>query len=231
MRRFHPLAAGLALAAAGFTLPACSGGAESETVDTQSGYTLDMLALDGTETLVFEPDPRLDPADQSTIEFWVKAGWNGDPGYDPVILSNAGPQGASYLVAIDRERDGLIVSSGEQTEAVPFDFSDAKAHHVALIDLGGPLAVVVDGTFAAQLEMTFAPLPSDGFYIGSGYGEDEGFTGAIGGLRIWDAAIATDVIEEYRLKDVMAERDPHPDLQYLALISDFTDQDIVLIER
>ncbi|QFT78664.1 LamG domain-containing protein [Erythrobacter sp. THAF29] len=225
------ITASLALGMSAFGLVACSGGAESETVTAESGYELDMLELDGTETLAFEPDPRLDPADQSTIEFWVKAGWSEDPGFDPVMLSNAGPDGASYLLAIDRERDGLIVSSGEQTESVPFDFADGKAHHVALIDLGNPLAVLVDGQVAAQLEMTLMPLPSDGLYIGSAYGEDDGFVGAIGGLRIWDAAIATDVLETYRLRDVLSESDPHPDLQFLALISNFADQDVVLIDR
>ncbi len=211
-------------------LPACSGGVESETVAAE-GYALDMLTLDGTETLAFEPDDRLAPAEQSTIEFWVKPGWQDAPDFDPVVLSNAGEEGASYLVAIQRERDGLAVTSGEQTDVVPFDFSDGEAHHVALIDLGGPAVVLVDGELAGELDLTLQALPSEGFYIGSAYGEEDGFVGAIGGIRIWDVAVTADDLMKYRLKDVLDTSDPHPDLEYLTMISNFVDQDIVVVDH
>lgn len=224
------LMAGAMMGMALVVLPACSGGVQSETVAAE-GYMLDMLTLDGTETLVFEPDDRLAPAEQSTIEFWVKAGWDDAPDFDPVVLSNAGEEGASYLIAIQRERDGLAVTSGEQTDVVPFDFSDGKAHHVALIDLGDPIAVLVDDELVGELDMTLQALPSEGLYIGSAFGGDDGFVGAIGGMRIWDVAVTADDLAKYRLKDVLDASDPHPDLEYLVIISNFVDQDIVMIDQ
>ncbi|MEP3051016.1 MAG: LamG-like jellyroll fold domain-containing protein [Erythrobacter sp.] len=218
------------LGASIIALPACSGGVESEIVEAEN-YTLDMLTLDGTETLAFDADDRLAPAQQSTIEFWVKADWDDVPDSDPVVLSNAGPEGASYMVAIAPERDGLSVISGEQGEAVPFDFSDGKAHHVALIDLGDPLAVVVDGVVIDEIDMTLQALPSEGFFIGSAYGEDDGFIGTIGGLRIWDVAVSTTNLTKYQRKDVLDPSDPHPDLDYLTALSNFVDQDVILIDR
>ena len=63
-------------------------------------YTPDVAEFDGTTSLTFDPSPQLVLADGGTIEFWVVPDWTSDPGYDPVIICNAGPEGASYLVAM-----------------------------------------------------------------------------------------------------------------------------------
>lgn len=220
-------AAGLALAFVG--LSACSEAPTS--IVSENGYAIDVLELDGTDTLAFDPAPAFEPASQSTIEFWVQPKWEETPEFDPVVLASSGTDGAAYLIAIQREKDGLSVISGDQVDVTPFDFNDGELHHVALIDLGGPVGVVIDGELIDELDMTFQAMETEGFYIGSANGGEDGFEGIIGGLRIWDAAVTMDNLVKFQRKDVLAEDDPHPDLDYLSVISDFTQEDIVVVKR
>ena len=89
-------------------------------------------------------------ADGGTIEFWVVPDWTSDPGYDPVIICNAGPEGASYLVAMLRDRDGIAIAAGEEEDVVTFDFSDGQLHHVAVVQYDDGTAVFVDGEVAGH---------------------------------------------------------------------------------
>lgn len=199
----------------------------SPAVITEDGYALDTLRLDGTESLAFDANPALEPAEQATLEFWVQAGWDSDLGYDPVVVSSAGPSGAAYLVAIQRERDGLTLSSGDQLDTAPFDFSDGKLHHVALVDYGDTTTLIIDQKPIADLEVDLQPVPSEGLYVGTARGGDDAFTGAIGGLRLWDVAVDPANLAAYRLKDVNGADAPHPDIDHLALISDFQNERII----
>ncbi|MEM6908983.1 MAG: LamG domain-containing protein [Pseudomonadota bacterium] len=213
---------------ASITLAGCSEPATS--VKAEGGYSIDVLQLDGTDTLAFEPNAAFEPAEQSTIEFWVKPEWDATPDFDPVVLSNAGANGAAYLVAIQREKDGIALASGDEAEVAEFDFSDGKLHHVALIDLNGSIAVVVDGALVDEFAMTLEAMQTDGLYIGSAYGGDDGFEGVIGGLRLWDVAVPTESLAKYRTKDVFDPDEPHPDLEFLSVISNFAEDDIIVVE-
>lgn len=229
MTTFKNAFAAATLALSGLALTAC--GDTATTIVSENGYAIDVLEMDGTDTLAFDPAPAFEPASQSTIEFWVQPKWGETPEFDPVVLASSGEQGAAYLVAIQREKDGLAVISGEQAEVTQFDFSDGQLHHVALIDLNGSVAVVIDGELIDQLEMTFQAMETNGFYVGSANGGEDGFEGTIGGLRIWDTAVSVDSLTEYQLKDVLAEEDPHPDLDYLSVISDFAEEDLVVVKN
>lgn len=224
----HVIAAS-SLALSGLALASCSDGATS--VVSENGYAIDVLELDGTDTLAFDPAPAFEPAAQSTIEFWVQPKWSETPEFDPVVLASSGEQGAAYLVAIQREKDGLAVMSGEQIDVAPFDFSDGELHHVALIDLGTSVAVVIDGELITELEMTFQAMETDGFYVGSASGGADGFEGVIGGLRIWDTAVPTNTLVAFQLKDVLDESDPHPDLDSLSVISNFAEEDLIVVKQ
>ena len=208
-------------------LVAGCGGPSAPSVEGEDGYTLDTLALDGMDSLAFDPAPQLEPASQMTIEFWVKPDWSGSPEFDPVIVSNAGAEGASYLVAVNRERDGLTVVSGEQVDVAPFDFTDGKLHHVALIDYGDTTTVMIDNQAVAELDIDFTSLPSDGLYVGSARGGDSAFSGVIGGLRVWDVAVSPNDLASYAMRDVAVDGALHPDLPYLAVLSEFDKERVV----
>lgn len=192
-------------------------------------YFPDTLVLDGTQSLQFPPDDRMTLQHGATIEFWVQPDWTADPGYDPVILSNAGPEGPSYLVSLLRGRDGIGVMSGDKSDVAAFDFTDGRMHHVAIIDDGSSILVLVDNKAIGRFNMTFHPLPSAGFWIGSADGEHALFKGAIAGLRIWDVAVAPHDIEAYAMTDIMNDKTHvHPDLPWLVGLSDFKNKDFIL---
>ncbi len=217
------------VSAASLSLSGCGGGATSETAQGEGTYAIDVLALDGSETLAFDPDVRLAPTEQSTIEFWVQPVWETVPEFDPVVLSNVGPEGISYLAGLTAEGDGLIVAAGDTLEAVPFDFRDGRMHHVALVDYGDSLSVQINHQPIADLPLTFEAFPSNGLFIGSAAGGEDGFEGRIGGLRIWNVAVEPSVLARYSRRSLIGET-PHPDLSELKLLSDFTDRTIVFAE-
>lgn len=190
-------------------------------------YTPDVAEFDGTNSLTFEPSPQLTLADGGTIEFWVVPDWTSDPGYDPVIICNAGPEGASYLIAMLRDRDGIAIAAGEDEDVVTFDFTDGQLHHVAVVQYDDGMAVFVDGQVAGTSELTFLDLPSAGVWVGSIDGENNAFRGAIAGLRVWNVAVPQEDLVAFALKDIF-EGD-HPDLEWLSAMSDFRASELLLV--
>ena len=191
-------------------------------------YTPDVAEFDGTTSLTFDPSPQLVLADGGTIEFWVVPDWTSDPGYDPVIICNAGPEGASYLVAMLRDRDGIAIAAGEDEDVVTFDFSDGQLHHVAVVQYEDGTAVFVDGEVAGTSDLRFQDLPSVGVWVGSIDGENNAFRGAIAGLRVWDVAVPQEELVAYALEDIFAG--DHPDLAWLSAMSDFRAGELLLVE-
>jgi len=191
-------------------------------------YTPDVAEFDGTTSLTFDPSPQLVLADGGTIEFWVVPDWTSDPGYDPVIICNAGPEGASYLVAMLRDRDGIAIAAGEEEDVVTFDFTDGQLHHVAVVQYEDGTAVFVDGEVAGTSDLRFQDLPSVGVWVGSIDGENNAFRGAIAGLRVWDVAVPQEELVAYALEDIFAG--DHPDLAWLSAISDFRTGELLLVE-
>ena len=86
-------------------------------------YTPDVAEFDGTNALNFDASPQLAMAQGGTVEFWVVPDWTTDPGYDPTIISNMGPQGISYLVAMLRDRSGIAFAAGDMEYVATFDFT------------------------------------------------------------------------------------------------------------
>jgi len=192
------------------------------------GYTPDVAEFDGSNALSFDPAPQLVLADGGTLEFWVMPDWNEDPGYDPVIICSAGPAGASYLVAMLRDRDGIVFAAGDQEDVATFDFTDGRLHHVAISQFEDGIAVFVDGQVVGTSEVRALDLPSVGVWVGSIDGENNQFRGAIAGLRIWDVVIEQESLVTFAMKDVFA--DEHPDLQFLSVMSDFGNGELLLAE-
>lgn len=185
-------------------------------------YRPDIAVFDGTNQLAFAADNSLNLSAGGTIEFYTAPKWTTAPDYDPVILSNAGVDGASYMVVLLRDRDGIGIRAGEETAIAPFDFTDGKLHHVALVCLEDKTLVLVDGKLVAQPAITFANLPSSGLFIGSADGETAPMLGAIGGLRIWNTPVSPEDLRAYAMQDLVDDQGAaHPDLPSLVGISQF----------
>ena len=191
-------------------------------------YTPDVAEFDGSNSLAFDPAPQLSIAAGGTIEFWVVPDWTSDPGYDPAIICNAGPEGASYLIAMLRDRDGIAIAAGDAEDVVTFDFTDGKLHHVAVVQFEDGTAVFVDGQVAGTSEVMFQDLPSAGVWVGSIDGEGNAFRGAIAGLRFWNVAVPQEELVDYALQDIFAG--DHPDLPWLSAMSDFRTGELLLAE-
>lgn len=192
-------------------------------------YTPDTIQLTGKNGLAFPPQPALSVADGGTIEFWVSPDWKASPGYDPVIVSSAGQQGISFLIAVLRDRDGLAFASGDDEYVVAFDFTDGKLHHVAVSQLSDGIVIYIDGKPVGSSELKARKLPAAGFWIGSIDGTNNAFRGVVGGLRIWKEPIDRAELVRYALKDAIA--DDHPDLDVLSAISDFTKRDMQIVTK
>lgn len=188
----------------------------------QSAYTPDVAEFDGTNGYAYPATENLTLTGGGTIEFWLQCDWQKDPGYDPVILSNAGPKGALYMVSVLGDRTGLSLQAGDKIESVSFDCSSAQMNYVALVDFSDSSAVMINGRVVGTLDFGFADLPSTGFWIGSADGTRAPFKGAIAGLRIWDIALDRSELVKYSTMDVAQADNPHPDLSTLIAKSDFT---------
>lgn len=191
-------------------------------------YIPDIIELNGTNGLSFPPDPSLSLAGGATIEFWVTPDWQENPGYDPVIISNTGTEGPSYLVAMKGDKDAIIIVAGDKRMVAPFDFNDKQMHFVAIVDMIDVTSVMVDNVLVAQGEIPFVDLPSSGFWVGSADGEKFPFTGAVAGLRFWNIPLDPYDLIEFSMQDIESPAGEHPDKGALVAISRFNSNTIRL---
>ncbi len=193
-----------------------------------AGEFPDVLELDGQNGLSFPPHDALNLIDGNTIEFWLMPDWTENPGYDPVILSNAGPNGPLYLIAMLRNRDGLSLSIESNDYIVPFDFTDGLMHFVAIANLGDSIMVMVDNKMSGDFNAQFSEMPSAGFWIGTADGVQSPFKGAIANLRIWDSVVEPEDLMTFSRRPIHSAVDPHPDLDQLIGQADFANRTFVL---
>ena len=191
-------------------------------------YKPDSMVFDGELSLDFPPSPRLVLANGGTLEFWVAPDWQADPGYDPVILSSAGPEGPAYLVAMLRGRDGIAFAAGDEEAVFLFDFTDGQLHHVAISQYADGIEVYVDGRQVGSEPIMALDLPVNGVWLGSIDGENNSFRGALAGLRMWREVVPRETLVAFALKDIFD--DEHPQLDALAAMSNFNEAALLLTE-
>lgn len=191
-------------------------------------YEPDIMVFDGELSLDFPPAPQLILADGGTLEFWVAPDWDADPGYDPVLIASAGPEGPAYLVAMLRERDGIAFAAGDEEAVFLFDFSDGQLHHVAISQYADGIEIYVDGRQVGSEPIMALDLPVNGYWLGSIDGENNAFHGALAGLRMWREVVPRETLVAFALKDVFD--DEHPQLHALAAMSDFDEAALLLAE-
>lgn len=202
----------------------------STPVIAAGAYVPDAIEFDGTEGLRFTSHPVLTLPDGGTLEFWIAADWSGDPGYDPVVLANAGPKNVAYLVAFGADRQSLKFQSGGHLGEVAFNFGDGKTHHVAIVDFGDSTFVIVDGQFVGAVAMSLQDLPTETLWLGAGYDNERPFIGVLAGLRIWDLPVGLEVLVDHALKDVTGADAEHPDIEFLVGHSRFDERDFYVSE-
>ncbi|MEO0410471.1 MAG: LamG-like jellyroll fold domain-containing protein [Pseudomonadota bacterium] len=192
-------------------------------------YQPDIIELNGNFPVFFDPDPALTIADGGTLEFWVQPDWTSTPDFEPVILSNTGPQGVSYLIAMLPDRQGIVLYSGDDDYVFMFDFSDGKMHHVALNVFEDGLNMLVDGENVGEYDASLADLPSGGLFVGSIDGEEDPFFGAMASLRIWNYVLDRSTVLNYAIRDVVLS--DHPELDSLSALSDFNSETLLILEE
>lgn len=187
----------------------------------QATFAPVMAQFGGQGSLLLPPMPALDISNYGTIEFWVAAKWNGDPGYDPAIMALTGAKGARFAVLISADKSSLGVYAGPNYATVPFDFSDNAQHYVALTVVADTITVMIDGEVQGTLDYGIANLPANRFSVGS-MGKFSPFIGDIGQVRIWDEAIDPDVLVQFSYREIAATGpNAHPDIDALVGISSF----------
>ncbi len=194
-----------------------------------AAYSPDIASLDGTQSMAIEPDNIYRVDGDATIEFWVAPGWTETPNYDPVVVSNLGETGVNYIIAVLRERDGIGVLSGDTETLAPFDFTDDRLHHVAIVQLDGALNIVIDGAVRGVSETGFAASDVNSLWLGTANGEAAPFIGDVAQLRFWSAAVGLDTLEQFKLANPLSEDAPaHPDLESLVAFSAFPDASLLV---
>lgn len=183
-------------------------------------FDADFGEFDGESCMVFPPSDPLILLGGASLEFWVQPDWLSPREDNPVIISNSGPVGALYEIAIAPLRDGLVIHAGAKEEIVGFDFTDGTMHHVAVISFEDSMIISIDGIPRLESLMSFANLPSGAFSIGCAPDGKRRFLGAIGNLRVWDTTLAPEDILNFAQTDVDGET-PHPELEDLVGRSDF----------
>ena len=153
-----------------------------------AAYSPDIASFDGTQSMAIEPDNIYRVDGDATIEFWVAPGWTETPNYDPIVVSNLGENGANYVIAVLRERDGIGVLSGETETLAPFDFTDERLHHVAIVHSEGALNIVIDGAVRGFSDTGITSFDVSSLWLGSANGEASPFIGDVAQLRFWGTA-------------------------------------------
>lgn len=195
-------------------------------------YTPDVLEVSETGPIAFDPSPQLDLANGGAIEFWVAAGWSGDPGYDPPVVINIGPEGILYQVSVLRERDGLVFANANDEDVFIADLSDGNLHHVAVNIMQDGLEVYVDGELVGTSELMPLSLPSAGLFVGGIEPDNSAnLDGAIGQLRFWSQPLEQQEIIDFRLRQVLdANSEDHPAAEFLTAQSDFRAGELLVVE-
>ena len=189
------------------------------------------LVLEGDSALSYDAQAYFDLPREGTIEVWVAALWDADPGYDPCVLSSAsaspgGTGGAThYGVYITADRQAVGLYDGQRLATVPFDFTDGAYHHVALVTKGPRTQVTIDGSAVGTINLGYGKARGQPFSVGSSNGTADYFIGAVWALRIWNRALTKVALEELA-SDVGPPAADHPFASALVAHSNFTDAGI-----
>ncbi|MEN8158933.1 MAG: MAC/perforin domain-containing protein [Myxococcota bacterium] len=161
------------------------------------------IVFDGRSTLSLAPHEDMERGgDEGSVDAWLAALWQSDPGYDPCLVAmrkppagegrSAAARATRFSVHIGAGRDRIGLSNGRSTAWLPFDFSDGEYHHVALATRGPSTEVVVDGQPLGALPIGFGAGRDVPLQLGSADGQSDFFLGAVLSVRLWNKALSSD---------------------------------------
>jgi concanavalin A-like lectin/glucanase superfamily protein len=185
-------------------------------------YHPDIREFNFGDDLVFAGHSSFDLYEQGTVEFWVAAGWENDPGYDPVLIYHAGSTRLLFALSMLGDRGGLSLQTDSQIDELFVSFADDQLHHIALVNLGDSVGLMVDGQVIGAFQVSLVKGDSTEFRFGSAPGPSAEFVGALGGFRIWDITVDQESLIVYALDDPLNSVQPHPDLESLKAYSNLT---------
>src|SRR5262245_33276220 len=191
------------------------------------------LLLDGQTSLEVESTPGLDLGPQSTIEFVVATAWEDEDGVTayPAVLGRREPYdgdepagfaaATQYSVHVAPDRRSLGLFDGTRYASVPFDFTDGRLHHVALVTREVRTSVYVDRELRGVLDVGLGATPGLPLHVGSSDGGSELFMGAIPSVRLWRRELTAE--EVTAIADLLGPPgEGDPDASGLAAFSHLT---------
>lgn len=146
----------------------------------------------------YDPDLRLEPETEGTIELWLAVPAAPKEAWVTVARHGDADNGDNWQLSISGDRKSVKMQLGEEGSSLiiaPCDLTDGKFHHVACVNREGDLSFVVDGVKANPSTMTFGAgfaeptWPGRTLAIG-GAVKGAGFGGWIYTFRIWNKALS-----------------------------------------
>ncbi|MEN8160342.1 MAG: LamG domain-containing protein, partial [Myxococcota bacterium] len=217
--------------------------ATSAYAQDEEATTFTPLVLDGQTSIEVEPSPALALGEASTIEFWIATAWEDEDGVEsfPAVLGRREPYEGSepegfaaatqYSVHLTPDRQAIGLFDGTRFASVPFDFSDGRLHHVALVTEGDRTTIYVDREARGTVEVGLGEPSELPLHVGSSDGGSELFMGVLPSVRLWRSALTAEQVGA--IAEVLgAPEDEGAPLDDLVAYSDFTGEapEIVVLE-
>lgn len=162
----------------------------ASTATAQTLEADEVVVFDGQSRLDYPGSPALVPGFPATLEFWIAPAWQDPLAYDPCVVSSMGLEQVNYAVHIGADRQSIGLFVGDRHARLPFDFSDGRMHHVALLSYGPELTEVrINGASVGTLGLGLGNGPSLSFHLGSLDAEQAPLVGALARVRLWDSLL------------------------------------------
>ena len=171
-------------------------------VDFQTGLggTADRaLILDGQSHVALTEVEDFDFTDGTgTVEAWIRADWDGSPGYNPCIIANrdGGPVRWSMHMSLNKAATG--VWNGASYAPQPISGADGTWRHLVVVYTETGIEVYWDGELAGTSSQTLTgPIGPTQFGSSSNFDTTEGWIGALDEIAFYSEPLTPSVIQAH----------------------------------
>lgn len=172
------------------------------------------ISFDGSESLSFAADTRLDFGASGTIELLIQAPHKKADHQSTKravqaatdqfgafsLIANASTDSIRFAVLINAAYNRIGLYDGQRFESVPFTFKDGKMHHVALVTENNSTSIIIDTCKIGTINMGYGVATTLPLHIGSLDGTVLGFAGDIYLARLWDRPLTVNELRLNRSK-------------------------------
>ena len=197
---------------------------------SQPAYAPDIMEVQQDESLWFDTALSVDWEAGATLEFWLATSWDSEREYEPVVLSMWNNDQPAMVVRIQADRKAVVIQSSQQIGTIPADLANPQLNHIALIFFDEDVMLFMNGQVLGSVRLAQTPTSVNLIHIANVPDGGHAFSGAIGGLRLWDMPLAAETLVEYALSDPLSRTAPHPDLESLVMYSQFNASTLELTE-